>query len=103
MIGTCAAAGYMSCCDDGSECLGSPGNCKCDAECRDHGDCCSDIGSTCPLTRKHNCMMILSEVIYSYVIFSPTNIASGNFTIQTSKSIIYNAVDKMLCVFAYHP
>ena len=49
-IGSCAAAGYTACCTDGSDCLGYPANCKCDAECRDHGDCCTDIASTCPLT-----------------------------------------------------
>ena len=52
VIGSCATAGYSTCCDDGSDCLGSPGNCKCDEECRDHGDCCSDIGATCPILRK---------------------------------------------------
>ena len=52
VVGSCSAAGYTTCCDDGSECLGTPANCKCDAECRDHGDCCADIGSACPLTRK---------------------------------------------------
>ena len=54
VIGSCAAAGYTTCCDDGSECLGTPANCKCDAECRDHGDCCADIGSSCPAGRKFN-------------------------------------------------
>lgn len=53
VIGSCAASGYATCCDDGSDCLGSPANCKCDSECRDHGDCCSDISATCPQIRKN--------------------------------------------------
>lgn len=50
-IGSCIAAGYTACCteSDLSECFGAPGNCKCDAECRDHGDCCYDVDITCPL------------------------------------------------------
>ena len=50
--GSCAAAGHTTCCDDGSECLGAPANCKCDAECRDHEDCCGDVDLTCPITRE---------------------------------------------------
>ena len=49
-IGSCVAAGYTTCCTDGSDCLGAPANCKCDADCRNHSDCCTDIALTCPLT-----------------------------------------------------
>ena len=52
VIGSCAAAGYSGCCENGTECLGSPANCRCDDECRDIGDCCSDIAVTCPVLRK---------------------------------------------------
>ena len=51
--GSCYAAGYTACCvDAGSDCLGVPNNCKCDVECRDHGDCCYDVDITCPLIRE---------------------------------------------------
>lgn len=43
--GSCAIAGYTSCCVTG-DCFGSA-SCKCDGACRTRGDCCIDIGSTC--------------------------------------------------------
>lgn len=50
VLGSCSAAGYTGCCNDGSECFGSPANCKCDAECWDRNDCCTDdIDVTCPI------------------------------------------------------
>ena len=65
VIGSCAAAGYTGCCDDGSECMGSPANCRCDEECRDHGDCCSDIAVTCPILRKFSgCLHFSTKSLY---------------------------------------
>ena len=42
--GSCIAAGYLRCCEDGeAQCLGSPATCSCHASCNVTGDCCKDI------------------------------------------------------------
>ncbi len=46
--GSCGAAAYNECCN-GGYCVGNPPNCFCDSSCRSRGDCCSDIGDTCPV------------------------------------------------------
>ena len=46
-VGSCAAAAYNACCISAS-CAGSPPTCYCDSNCRDRGDCCPDVNSTCP-------------------------------------------------------
>lgn len=45
--GTCAAAGYLSCCEIGF-CAGYPASCFCDYDCYQRGDCCHDTPTTCP-------------------------------------------------------
>ena len=67
-IGSCAAAGYTACCANGSDCLGAPANCKCDAVCRDHGDCCTDIASTCPLTTSKFLFFLLFYTMFNFLI-----------------------------------
>ena len=46
LIGSCASAGYSTCCR-GYSCQGSPPSCYCDANCHLYGDCCSDIHPSC--------------------------------------------------------
>ena len=45
MTGSCAAAGYKTCCEPSSteKCLGHPESCHCDVDCHKYGDCCPDI------------------------------------------------------------
>ena len=47
--GSCIAANYTDCCNDGV-CVGEPsnGNCFCDVSCLQFGDCCSDFLDICP-------------------------------------------------------
>ena len=42
--GSCAMAGYGTCCSDGTSCQGSASldTCYCDARCQIYKDCCSD-------------------------------------------------------------
>lgn len=46
IIGSCLAAGFISCCTSG-DCRGSPPTCSCDVLCRDYSDCCSDAYLLC--------------------------------------------------------
>ena len=63
--GSCIAAGYNVCCSGGF-CAGNPPNCLCDQDCGNRGDCCSDIGITCPngaciwmYTHEHKCTVCI--------------------------------------------
>ena len=53
-IGTCQSSGYSECCS-GGYCAGNPTTCFCDAFCRNRGDCCSDIDTTCPFPDDSSC------------------------------------------------
>jgi len=46
---TCAAAGFNGCCNQpGNGCYVSGGNCWCDSQCHQFGNCCPDIDTVCP-------------------------------------------------------
>ena len=54
-LGSCLEAGFTGCCQDGSQCTGSPTfDCYCDVNCHVFSDCCYDIEHTCPASTNGN-------------------------------------------------
>ena len=61
---TCQAAGHTSCCSaSGNGCYVSGGGCWCDEVCRNYGNCCPDIDTTCPKRKWPTQSSVISEYI----------------------------------------
>ena len=44
VTGTCASIGYdTQCCPPGKDCEANDGDCRCNADCHNFEDCCSDV------------------------------------------------------------